>query len=272
MNPAVRLIQIALSSMGYRVEADGWIGPNTLGAINEMLAGGPVGTSQWAIETLARGLDGMGYLSGPHPKQYEGKLHFALMDLALADGTPKAEAISATGATVGSTELKPAAHTNELRQGKAGYLIDTIMMHCTALPGDWHKGRSDYEIAKAIYHMHTDPESKGGRGWSDTGYHAIITPRGAVLNARPLERIGAGAIRHNHGVFHFVMVEVKTIKGMGQPEDFFTPETIATAKKQIEQMCQRTQIKYLKGHNEVAAKLCPGFIVNDRDWTDRRVA
>jgi hypothetical protein len=159
-----------------------------------------------------------------------------------------------------------------LRQGGANTVIDTYCLHCAAVPGDWAADKSNAEIVKAIHLMHTLPKSKGGRGWSDTGYHAITCPDGEIIYARPMDRYGAGAVGYNRGVFHHLMIEVRTITATRHPEDYFTPETLASTRGHFEQIAQRTPIRWLMGHREVAAKLCPGFEVIDRDWTDRAVA
>jgi hypothetical protein len=163
-------------------------------------------------------------------------------------------------------------HHKLMRQGGANTIIDTYCIHCAAVPGIWATDKTNAEIVKAIYLMHTLPKSKGGRGWSDTGYHAITCPDGEIIYARPMDRYGAGAVGYNCGVFHHLMIEVRTITATRHPEDYFTPETLSSTRGHFEQIAQRTPIRRLMGHREVAAKLCPGFEVIDRDWTDRAVA
>ena len=62
-----------------------------------------------------------------------------------------------------------------------------------------------------VRRMHTAPKSQGGRGWSDIGYQAVTFPDGETLVGRPWDRIGAGAVGYNRGVFHHLMIEVQTI-------------------------------------------------------------
>jgi hypothetical protein len=120
--------------------------------------------------------------------------------------------------------------------------------------------------------MHTLQVSQGGRGWSDTGYHQIIMPDGERMDARPLSVYGAGAMGYNVGWKHVLMIEVQTIDQTRHPEDYFTPDTLETMRNTVTDFGKQTQFKRLAGHREVANKLCPGFDVIDRDWTDLAVA
>ncbi len=58
-----------------------------------------------------------------------------------------------------------------------------ITVHHTAQPrGDEF---IDYRDAvRSIYRFHASPESEGGRGWGDIGYHLIIDPNGVIYAGR----------------------------------------------------------------------------------------
>lgn len=61
--------------------------------------------------------------------------------------------------------------------------IDRIVIHCSATRhSDAHLDR------KFVRQLHVE-----GNGWSDIGYHWIITRAGVIQKARPLERAGAHA-------------------------------------------------------------------------------
>jgi len=274
MNPAIRLIQTASKSLGHDPKgADGWWGPDTEAAIRSLHRNGPKSQTEWAVETLERGLQGLGHYTAETSGEYSGAVMSSLGNLLAAKGEPKASAVSGSGAVLTPIKplLPPTQHSGTIKQGSKGYTIDTFCLHCGALPGDWHIGKTHAQIADAIHRMHTDPPSRGGRGWSDTGYHAIVCPDGVIVLARPENVIGAGAKGYNRGVYHMLMIETKTITKMATAETYFTPKTLAAAKDHIEHISRRTPIRRLMGHNEVAAKLCPGFVVNDAEWTDRVV-
>ncbi len=274
MNPAIRLLQLGLKSLGYDPgEVDGWWGPVTAAAARGLLDQGPTKSTMWAVNQLQRGLAGLGYYEGRVDGAYGTLSRIALRQAIDADGVPMA-AYSASDDVLVPTKptLGAVQHDKVLRQGGANTIIDTYCLHCAAVPGSWASDKSNAEIVKAIHLMHTLPKSKGGRGWSDTGYHAITCPDGEIIYARPMDRYGAGAVGYNRGVFHHLMIEVRTITATRHPEDYFTPETLASTRGHFEQIAQRTPIRRLMGHREVAAKLCPGFEVRDRDWTDRAVA
>lgn len=274
-HPGVRLVQLGTTSLGFDCKgADGWFGPNTAKATSALLWQGPAKWSEWAIQTLQRGLRDLGYLPASEATgEWDTFTWAALEDLVDAEGAPRAAAAD-PGEVLEPTKplLPPASHSSVIRQGSAGYVIDTICLHCAAVPGYWARDKTNAEIAAAIHKMHTDPVSRGGRGWSDTGYHAITCPDGEILSARPINVIGAGAVGYNRGVYHLLMIEVVTIDRMATVERWFTPATLASAKAQVECISRNTPIRRLMGHNEVAAKLCPGGPIIDREWTDRAVA
>ncbi|MGH1579087.1 N-acetylmuramoyl-L-alanine amidase [Planktotalea sp.] len=274
LHPANRHIQLGIKSLGYDPgKIDGWFGKNTARSSLALFESGPLRQTEWAVLQLKTGLRDLGYFSGRMDGEYSGVLRKALGAMLDAEGMPLAEAVKGPEVlTPTKPLLKPVSHGARLYQGSARYEIDTICLHCLAVPSSWHASRSNKQILADVRSMHVTPRSEGGRGWRDVGYQWITCPDGEVLEGRPEDQIGAGAKGHNRGVIHINMVETRTIDRMRRPEDYFTPETLSSAKALIESYMQRAQIKRLMGHNEVASKLCPGFKVIDRDWTDRTVA
>ncbi len=273
MHPAVYLIQMGVNSLGFDPGvADSWWGRRTHGACQALYRQGPQKSSAWAVMTLQRGLAGLGYYEGSIDGGYGPLTRKALGRAIDADGMPAAAWSASKDILKPSKKyLRKVTHDRVLRQGSAGYVIDTIFLHCLAVPGDWAIGKSNMDIRRAVHRMHTLPESRGGRGWRDIGYGHIICPDGEVLPGRPIDQIGAGALGYNRGVIHIAMVEVRTITVERQPEDYFRPETLFSAKSLIDDYGNQTPIRRLSGHNEVAAKLCPGFKVIDREWTELAV-
>lgn len=274
LNPAVRYLQLGLGSLGYDPgAADGWYGSNTDKAARALRAMGPAKSSEWALTMLHKGLSDLGYLSTPAATGFDGVTSAALGMVIDAEGAPLASRVTSPEILDPTKpELTAAAHDNMLVQGSANTPITHLMMHCGALPGDWHLGKTNAQMVEVIHEMHTLPTSQGGRGWSDTGYHEIICPDGERIPARPLSRYGAGALGYNRGVKHILMIERNTITRTALPDTYFYPETLAEMRAAIAEFGAQTQFKRLSGHREVAAKLCPGFDVIDRDWTDLAVA
>ena len=66
--------------------------------------------------------------------------------------------------------------------------ITTIVIHCSdTLIGD----------VDTIRKYHMMPAERGGRGFSDIGYHFVIIPNGTVQVGRPENVVGAHTIGHN---------------------------------------------------------------------------
>jgi len=111
--------------------------------------------------------------------------------------------------------------------------------------------------------MHKD------RGWSDIGYHYLIDRDGTVAKGRPIERVGAHVRGHNAG-----SIGISLFGGHGSSEndafaDNFTPEQDAALRDLLSDLRREyPAIKRISGHNEFAAKACPGFRVGR--WLERK--
>jgi N-acetylmuramoyl-L-alanine amidase len=65
--------------------------------------------------------------------------------------------------------------------------VDAIVVHCTA-----HPDRHAFGIGvREIRADHVAPQSQGGRGWIDVGYHYVIRRNGEIECGRMESRIGA---------------------------------------------------------------------------------
>jgi N-acetylmuramoyl-L-alanine amidase len=137
--------------------------------------------------------------------------------------------------------------------------IDTIIIHCTATRPDWWKDKSAQQKTDEVRRWHVED-----RGWSDCGYHHLIDRQGTVTEGRPLERTGAHAKGHNTG-----SVGISLFGGHGgnvsdQFEDNFTEDQDRALRELIAKLKAEHPITKIIGHNEVANKACPTFVV--RDW------
>jgi len=133
--------------------------------------------------------------------------------------------------------------------------VDTIFVHCSATRPDWMAEKTLDEKIKEITRWHR------GRGFGAIGYHWIIDRDGQIAKGRPEETTGAHVAGHNTG-----SIGICLIGGHGSSENDpfsknYTTEQEAALRKLIEEIKGRAKIKAIRGHNEIAAKACPGFNV-----------
>ncbi len=137
-----------------------------------------------------------------------------------------------------------------------------LVLHCTATPEGREVSSSD------IRHWHTDPVSKGGRGWKQVGYTDMIHLDGKVerlvknnedANVDPWE-ITNGVAGKNSVSRHVVYVG-----GVGKDgktaKDTRTPQQLKALEEYVKDFHKRFPSVRIVGHNELATKACPSFDV-----------
>lgn len=140
-----------------------------------------------------------------------------------------------------------------------------LVLHCTATPEGREVSSSD------IRHWHTDPVSKGGRGWKQVGYTDMIHLDGKVerlvknnedANVDPWE-ITNGVAGKNSVSRHVVYVG-----GVGKDgktaKDTRTPQQLKALEEYVKDFHKRFPSVRIVGHNELAARDCPSFDV--KQW------
>lgn len=141
--------------------------------------------------------------------------------------------------------------------------LQYLVIHCTATP----EGRE--VTSAAIRHWHTDPVSKGGRGWKQVGYTDMIHLDGKVerlvknnedANVDPWE-ITNGAKGYNAISRHIVYVGGVDANDVKKARDTRTPAQKEALKRYVLDFHKRFPKVKIIGHNEVAAKACPSFDV-----------
>jgi hypothetical protein len=115
-------------------------------------------------------------------------------------------------------------------------IVDTIWVHCAATRPEWLAGRPLAEKVAEITRWHVQE-----RKWRTIGYHYVIDRDGSIAQCL----IGGFGSNENDAF-----------------ERHFTPEQDRALRGLIEEISSRAAIKRVRGHNEAAAKACPGFQVS----------
>lgn len=136
-----------------------------------------------------------------------------------------------------------------------------LVIHCTETP----EGR---EVSSAdIRRWHTEPVSKGGRGWKQVGYTDMIHLNGTVerlvennedAEVDPWE-ITNGAKGYNSVSRH--VVYVGGCDELMRPKDTRTAAQMDAMMRYVRDFHQRFPDVRIIGHNQVSAKNCPCFDV-----------
>lgn len=140
--------------------------------------------------------------------------------------------------------------------------LEYLVIHCTATP----EGR--VVTAREIRAWHTNPVSKGGRGWRQVGYtdmfHLDGTIERLVKNNEDAFvdgwEVTNGATGYNSKSRHIVYVgglasDAKT------PKDTRTDAQLKAMRDYVLDFHRRFPEVKIIGHNQIAAKACPSFDV-----------
>ena len=138
--------------------------------------------------------------------------------------------------------------------------IDEIIVHCTA------SREGQEQTVEQIRRDHTTPVSKGGRGWSDIGYHYVVYLDGTVHEGRNVDISGAHAEGHNShsiGVVYVGGVENRP----GVPYAQLKAKDTRTEQQKASLMALLMDLRKLYptariiGHRDVDThgKACPSF-------------
>lgn len=137
-----------------------------------------------------------------------------------------------------------------------------LVLHCTATPEGREVSSDD------IRAWHTNPVSKGGRGWKQVGYTDLIHLNGKVerlvnnnedANVDPWE-ITNGAKGYNSISRHVVYVGGVVADGE-TAKDTRTKAQLVAMEGYVKEFHRKHPNVRIIGHNEVAAKDCPSFDV-----------
>ncbi|MDP2358620.1 MAG: N-acetylmuramoyl-L-alanine amidase [Beijerinckiaceae bacterium] len=134
--------------------------------------------------------------------------------------------------------------------------VDTIFVHCAATRADWYAGRSLADKVAEITRWHK------ANGWATIGYHWLIDRDGQTARGRPENVVGAHVANHNTGSIGICLIGGHGSNENDPFEKNYTPAQEESLRDLIDEIKDRTPITKIRGHNEVAAKACPGFNVS----------
>src|SRR6056297_2281991 len=142
-----------------------------------------------------------------------------------------------------------------------------IMVHCLATPKGWADGHSPKWVYNQVYQWHVKD-----RGWSDVAYARIYMPNGDKINGRDLdkdgdvwEETGAGARGWNRDTIHLALVGGLGSSANDEWQEHYTHSQMQALRDDIDAIQDEAgRTLNVMGHNEVAAKACPGF--NAKEW------
>tara|TARA_B100000963_G_scaffold191305_2_gene166391 strand:+ start:2296 stop:2709 length:414 start_codon:yes stop_codon:yes gene_type:complete len=129
--------------------------------------------------------------------------------------------------------------------------INRIVLHCSATV----EGK-EYSV-DTIRNWHT------AKGWSDIGYHYVISLDGCIDIGRPVDKQGAHVRGHNKdtiGICYIGGVDADI-----KPKDTMTPEQEDAFRQLVASI--RTLFGEditIHGHNEFSSKACPSFTVKEK--------
>ena len=133
--------------------------------------------------------------------------------------------------------------------------IETIHIHHTAEP---NKGNyKGLETIESIYRYHTRR-----RGWSDIGYHWIISPEGTIWAGRDLNRDPASIINYNSKALAIALIGNFDIEILEKPQK-------TTALGLTRFLLTTFQLEAQKSvifHKEKSATACPGKNIKKEEF------
>lgn len=116
--------------------------------------------------------------------------------------------------------------------------VDRVFIHCTASDHEHH----DNLATLFVWHVVE-------RGWSDVGYHFVITKDGSINHARPINMRPAAQKGHNNGTIAICLTGDKK----------FSKAQFRSLRKLCRQIDDNYDDITFHGHREVSNKTCPNF-------------
>lgn len=129
------------------------------------------------------------------------------------------------------------------------------------------------KITKAFIHCSATPEGKIfdvedirswhlAQGWSDCGYHYVITIDGVLQEGRPLKKVGAHARGNNVGSIGICYIG--GVDENNEPKDTMNALQDTAMVNLLKSLKEQFEDIEFCGHNEVSSKACPSFNVKEK--------
>jgi hypothetical protein len=135
--------------------------------------------------------------------------------------------------------------------------INEVIIHCSATRAAWMADRMAVDKVVEIRRWHVEE-----RGWSDIGYHWLIDRNGATIAGRAERRAGAHVKGHNDDTIGVCLIGGHGSSSTDAFSDHFTVAQDAALRTLLKGLSARYPgISKISGHNQYAAKACPGFQV-----------
>ena len=139
-----------------------------------------------------------------------------------------------------------------------------LVIHCTATP-------CEREVTGAeIRRWHTSPVSQGGRGWKQVGYTDLFHLNGGVerlVNNNEDACVDPWEVTNGVKGYNSVSRHVVYVGGVARdgktPEDTRTSWQKRAMERYVKDFHRRFPGVRIVGHNELAAKACPSFDVQE---------
>lgn len=156
--------------------------------------------------------------------------------------------------------------------------IDAIVIHCAYTPPDmdvgveeitrWHTDPEDQDDGSVLYYGEQYPSrdelpeevrDRHGNGWSDCGYHWVITRDGRREEGRPVDQPGAHVAGHNDTTVGICLVGGKPEQGSGADCNF-TAAQWRELERTVKMFHQQTGSLPVYGHRDYdKRRSCPCF-------------
>lgn len=142
--------------------------------------------------------------------------------------------------------------------------IKEIIVHCSATKPEWMDSDPLSSKVAEIRNWHVND-----RKWNDIGYHFLIDRDGQIASGRPLAVVGAHCRGHNTGSVGICLLGGHGSSAQDSFDEHFTVHQAASLRRLIDKLQEKFPITRISGHNEYAAKACPGFQVSK--WLGRKI-
>jgi len=132
--------------------------------------------------------------------------------------------------------------------------ITEIILHCSATRPNWmHDAGTAAKVAEIRrWHMQD-------RGWRDIGYHFVVDRDGSVALGRPVEQTGSHVKGRNAGTIGVCLIGGHGSSAYDDFSENFTQAQDKAVRALIAELRERFGDVPVSGHNDYAAKACPGF-------------